>query len=281
MAKTLFNLTHQLAVALGAIAEGTATGGSTTTLVDTVELTQDDDFWNGGTVWVTYDAAGAGAAPQGEYSVVTDFTASNDTATLRSTLTAAIASGDRYAIARTRFPLHILIQKVNEALVGVKIEKVDTSTITIASSQTEYSLPSDVLELREVWISTNDDTDDNRWERIYDFHVLKSATGTANKIAFGRGFSADTSVRLVYTAYHATLVLPSDKLDDTIHINRVVYNAAVGCLLWRKARVGESDSTVNELLNYFQNLSAQMNAEHEVDIPRKAAKTIHLTMDRP
>lgn len=281
MSKTLFDCTYQLAVALGAIAEGTATGGSTTTLVDTVELTQDDDFWNGGTVWVTYDAGGAGAAPQGEYSVVTDFAASSDTATLRSTLTAAIAAGDRYAIARTRFPLGILIQKINEALVGVKIEKVDISTITVADGQTEYSLPSDVLELKEVWISSNDDTDDNRWERIYDFHVLKSATGTANKVAFGRQFSTDTVVRLVYTAYHATLVTAANKLDDSIHINRVVYNAAVGCLLWRKAKVGESDSTVNELLNYFQNLAAQMNAEHEVAVPKKSAKTIHLIMDRP
>lgn len=281
MGKTLFDLTYQLAVALGAISEGTATNGSTTTVVDTVRLTQDDDFWNGGSLWLLYDAGGLGAAPQGEYRVVTDFVASTDTATLESALSAAIGAGDKYAIARTRYPLQILIQKVNEALVGVKIEKVDTSTITIATEQTEYSLPSDVLELKEVWISTGDDTDDNGWQRIYDFHVLKSATGTANKIAFDRQFSTDTSIRLVYTAYHTTLISASDKLDDSIHINRVVYNAAVGALLWRKAKVGESDSTINELLNYYQNLAGQMNVEHAVDLPRKSAKTIHLSFDRP
>ena len=114
MTITLFDLTKDLARLLGTLYEGVATGGSTTTIADTVERLEDDDYWNGGTAWITYDAAGAGAAPQGEYSSISDFAQTGGIVTLRSTLTGAVASGDRYAVATSRYPLHILIQKINQ-----------------------------------------------------------------------------------------------------------------------------------------------------------------------
>jgi hypothetical protein len=277
----LFDLTYQLAVSLGVVNEGTATGGSTTTLIDTVELTQADDFWNLGTVWVTYDAAGAGAAPQGEYSVVSDFTASSDTATLRSTLTAAIAAGDRYAIGRPRYPLSLLTSKINEVLRQIPIQKDDITTVTIAADQTEYSLPADVWDLKEVWVQSSDDTNDTQPERIYDWTVKKSATGTANVLMLGRQFDTDTLLHLKYLTDHQVLRASTDKLDTTIHVNRVVYNAVVGCLLWRKAKIGQLDENENQLLNYFQSLATEMNNRFAVSYPKKSAKTIHLTFDRP
>jgi hypothetical protein len=277
----LFDLTYQLAVSLGVVNEGTATGGSTTSLIDTVELTQADDFWNLGTVWVTYDAAGAGAAPQGEYSVVSDFASSSDTATLRSTLTAAIAVNDRYAIARPRYPLSLLTSRINEVLRQIPIQKDDTSTVAIAADQTEYSLPADVWDLKEVWVQSSDDTNDTQPERIYDWTVKKSATGTANVLMLGRQFTADTLLHLKYLTDHQTLRAATDKLDTTIHVNRVVYNAVVGCLLWRKAKIGQLDENENQLLNYFQSLATEMNNRFAVSYPKKSAKTIHLTFDRP
>jgi hypothetical protein len=277
----LFDLTYQLAVALGVVNEGTATGGSTTTLIDTVELTQADDFWNKGTVWVTYDAGGLGAAPQWEYSVVSDFTASSDTVTLRSTLTAAIAANDRYAIARPRYPLALLTSKINEVLRTIPIQKDDVSTVTIAAEQTEYSLPADVWDLKEVWLQTTDDTNDNRWEKLNDWDVRKSATGTANILELGRQWATDYELKLVYLTDHQVLRAATDKLDTTIHVNRVVYNAVVGCLLWRKAKIGQLDENENQLLNYFQSLAAEMNNRFAVSYPKKSAKTIHLTFDRP
>ncbi len=274
---TLFDITYRLARALGVMYEGVATGGSTTTIADTVERIEADDFFNRGTAWITYDAAGAGAAPQGEYSLISDYAQTGGVLTLRTTLTAAVASGDRYAVARTRYPLHLLIQKVNETF-GV-IEKTDISTITTAADQTEYSLPSDVLELKEVYIQTNlSDTDDYGWQKLYDWDIQKSATGTANKIVFPRQLPTGYLLKLVYLTYHQVLRVATDKLDDTIHIDKVVYNAAVGCLLWRKAKVGESDTSLNDLLNYYQNMANQMNSEHAVSLPRKSAKTIHLVM---
>jgi hypothetical protein len=277
----LFDLTYQLAVALGVANEGTATGGSTTSLIDTVELTQADDFWNKGTVWVLYDAAGAGAAPQGEFSVISAFTASSDTATLRSTLTAAIATGDKYAIARPRYPLSLLTSKINEVLRQIPIQKDDISTVTIAADQTEYSLPSDVWDLKQVWAHTDDDTNATQPVQIFDWSVKKSATGTANVLMLERQFDADTLLTLKYLASHQTLRAATDKLDDTIHPDRVIYNAVVASLIWRKAKIGQLDENENQLLNYFQSLAAEMNSRFAVSYPKKSAKTIRFTFDRP
>lgn len=271
MGKTLFDLTYELARLLGIVSEGILTGGSTTTLIDTVARAEADDYWNGGTAWITYDAGGQGAAPQGEYGYISDFVQSTATLTLRSALSAAVASGDRYALGRKRYPLELLIQKINEAF-GV-IEKTDVTTVAVADQTLEYSLPSDVLDLKQVWIQS--DTVVNDWQIITDFSVQKSATGSANKLIFKRQFTAGLAVKLVYVGYHQTLRIATDKLDDSYHIDRIIYNAAVGCLLWRKARVGDSDLSVNDLLNYYQNLASQKNEEFKQVLPRKTAKTIH------
>jgi len=279
MAKTLFDITYELASCLGVVSEGVATGGSATTIADTVERTETDDYWNGGTAWILYDYAGAGASPQGKYSFVSDFANTGGIITLRDTVTDAVASGDRYAVAGLRYPLQLLIQKINETF-GV-IEKVDKTTVVIAADQTEYSLPSDVLELKQVWIQNNDDANDNDWQQLFDWTVEKSATGTANKLIFGRQFDTSDAVKLVYTTYHAKLQAATDKLDDSIHIDKIVYNAVVGCLLWRKAKVGESDTTVDSLLNYYQALAGQKNQEFAMSLPKKSAKTIHPVFTRP
>lgn len=279
MSKTLFDITYQLARKLGIVNEGVATGGSTTTILDTVERTEADDFWNGGTAWILYDAGGAGAAPQGEYSYISDFANTGGIVTLRSTLTAAVASSDRYAVARERYPLGILIQKTNEAIQKLgAIEVTDISTITTATQQTEYTLPANLLELREVYIQTNTgDTNDYRWSRIYDWKIEKESTGSANTLIL-KQYTSGYLIKLVYLGYHAALNTSSDKLDDSIHIDRVVSNAAVGCLMWRKMKVGESDSTINELLNYYQNEAAAMDAMHPINQTPKRAKTMDIVM---
>jgi hypothetical protein len=281
MSHTLFNLTHELARLLGVVSEGVATGGSTTTIVDTVERTEASDFWNGGTAWITYDAAGAGASPQGEYSFISDFDATTDTLTLRSTLLTAVASGDRYAVAGLRYPLQLLIQKVNEVLRTIPLAKDDLSTITIEANRTEYALPSDLWELKQVAAQANSTTNDTQPEKLYDWHVQKSATGTANVLVLGRQFDVDTILRLSYLTDHQTLRVNSDKLDDSIHINRVLYDAAVRCLLWYKSKVGDSDTSVNDLLNLYQGMAQEMNNRFAVSYPKKSARTIHPLFGRP
>lgn len=274
MAKTLFDLTLELARLLNVVTEGFATGGSTTTVADTVDRLEADDYWNNGSVWIT---RAAGAAPEGSYSIINDFATTGGIVTLRSTLSATVEAGDQYAIATSRFSLRLLIQKVNEVL-GV-IEKTDTSTVVIASGQLEYTLPTDVMNLKQVWLQT--DADVNDWEPVHDWYVQKSATGSANKLVFRRQHVDGYAVKLVYEPYHAVLRLATDVLDDGINSQYVVHDAAVRCMLWRKARVGDSDNSVNDLLNFYQNLSAQIKQEFPRERPKRKAKTIHPAFNRP
>src|SRR5688572_17715489 len=98
-----------------------ATSGSTTTAVDTKladELADgnEDDLFNGGTLLVLEDAGGLSAAPEGEFSRITDYVAGSQTLTFSPAMTAAPASGDRIIIVPPDFPLYDMIEIVNDAL---------------------------------------------------------------------------------------------------------------------------------------------------------------------
>lgn len=276
MAITLFDLTYKLARLLGTVTEGTATGGGITSIVDTVERSEDDDYWNGGTAWILYDAGGAAAAPEKEYSFISDHVSSTKTLTLRATLTQAVASGDGYAVATQRYPLQLLIQKINE-VVG-RIQKTDITSITTTADQLEYDLPTDLITLHQVWIATNLDANANYWQRSYDWDLQKTAGGTADKLIFSKQEPEGYPVKLVYLGYHPRFRVSTDQLDESYHENAVIYDAAVACLLWRKAKVGDSDTSVNELLNYYQNLAAKENQEVETVFPKKSSKTIDISL---
>lgn len=226
MTYTLSNLTYELAVELGIVDEGTASGGSTTTIDDTTFLTQADDFWNGGTAWITYDAGGSSALPEGQYSAVTDFDNSNNRATINAIT--AVNANDRYAIATAEFPLPILIQSINRALRNINIETSDITSLDTAAAKTEYTLP-DVasMDLREVWLQTNTgDANDFRWVEIRNPLIQKTATGTQDILILPFQFISSRDIKLVYMAPHPKLNLYGDKLDEHVHMERVIFRAA-------------------------------------------------------
>ena len=57
----------------------TATGGTTTTLIDTAMLDQADDYWNGDWLYVVNDADAS--TNDGKIRLITDFTQSSSTLT--------------------------------------------------------------------------------------------------------------------------------------------------------------------------------------------------------
>src|SRR3990167_8204573 len=90
---------------------GTATGGSTTTLVDTTTLqsTQfSDQDWVGGWARISRDAGGAAAAPEAEIRPITTYAPSTGTITVNPAFTAAPVSTDNYELWRFPSPRMIL-----------------------------------------------------------------------------------------------------------------------------------------------------------------------------
>lgn len=243
MTYNLFHLTYRVARLLDGVLEGIATGGGATTIIDTVNLTNQypDDWFNLGTAWILRDAAGGGASPEGKYSKVTDFDKVSGTATI-FTVTDAIGAGDRYALTNKRYPLDLMISKINEALDETPIKVVDTTTLTTAGSTTEYTLPAAVLDQSiNVWIQGQDVAADNRWFRWHDWYVQETGIGTQKKLVFRTQPPYAYDLKLEYIIPHPPLYVYTDKLDEQVNINRIALDAAHRCLLWKLDQPGDTD----------------------------------------
>ncbi len=90
---------------------GTATGGSTSTIVDTGRLKSSqyaDKDWEGGWARVSKDAGGAQAAPEGEISPITTYAPSTGTITVNPNFTQAPVSTDEYELWKFPTPQLVL-----------------------------------------------------------------------------------------------------------------------------------------------------------------------------
>jgi len=280
MTDTLFDLTYRVAVKLGIVREGVVTGGTTTTLIDTVARTEEDDYWVGGTAWILWDAGGGGVAPEKSYSDITAFVNSTATATLRTTIVAP-AVGDRYGFGKTRYPLWLLIQKINEAVEGMgEIPVVDKTTITTASAQTEYSLPGAAnRNLLNVYIQGKlNDTNDYQWQQVFGWTVERTAIGTEDLLILPGQPATGRLLLLEYGDVHTQLHVSTDQLSETVHIQRVVTLAAIKCLLHRKQKIGSNDPTLNEQLNMFMGELQMWELDEPIRKPQKSPKYLIVGM---
>lgn len=277
MGDTLFDLTYKAARQLGGeFAEGIATGGSTTTLIDTVDRVEPDDHWKLGTVWILRDAGGAGAAPEREYSQLSAYVFSTSTATLRNALTAGIAAGDRYAVGNARYPLQTLIEKINHALLGMgPIEFTDTS-ITTVSDQSEYSLPIAAnLNLREVWEQRRiGASNDNQWIKRIDWYPQRVGTGSADKLVFEVPPFANRLLKLVYFDVHPPLYVSTDKLREGVHSERVVLRAAMEAVTARMQDPADSDPRLETNLRRLTDLLTVAESRFLIRAPARQTKML-------
>jgi len=256
-----------------------ATGGSTTTVIDTKlaeELadSNEDDIYNGGTVIVIEDAGGAAAAPEGEFSRVTDYVASTQTLTCSPALTTAPASGDRVLIASPDFPLYDMIEVANDALKYIsRVPRYDTS-ITTAANQTEYTLPlavkgRQILDVEMQGITT--DANDNRWQKIPNWlegFAAAGSTGTFRLVQLASGYT----IRITYLAEHARVDAFDDYIDE--HFDRNLVHAAVyaHALQWKNDRDALSGGADNATLGLEQKAWSQLDREmirNRVQLPQR------------
>jgi hypothetical protein len=279
-AKNLFDLTYEVATELGIVTESIATGGSATTLIDTLNRNEADDYWNLGSVWITYDAGGAGAAPQGFYGNVSDFVNSTSTVTIAQIVPSgqgvtAIAVGDRYAIADKRFPIHNLIMAVNRAVRDVgSIPTVDTTTIDTAAAQTEYTLPAAANhDLREVAIEWKDnDANDYQWYPLRNWYIQRTAAGTADTLIFTEQPPQPRDVRLIYMAPHSALVDFDDNLHEAINYKRIIYKAALHALNHHRMVTRSTDDYLLQTIQDYKQRADQADLMYPVKAPKKLGR---------
>src|SRR3990167_1827237 len=274
MTVTLFDLIRDVASNVGALVEGVATGGSTTTIIDTVVRTEADDYWNGGDAMIIYDAGGAGAAPKSEIKRITDFVSSTSVITA-GTFSAAVAASDRYGIMRRAYGENvrwsdIITQKINQALLTLgPIETVDITSLTIATDQTEYSLPlAAKQDLREVWLQVdNTDANDNRWVQIHDWYIETKGAGTQSLLVLNRQLATDYDLKLVYLADHARLNASTDKLNEVVPVQRVLYPAIRDTFVWMRQATGRD--TWDEDIRRWEDLADVATVRYRMNVPKK------------
>lgn len=217
-----------------------ATGGSTTTIVDTkleddLQDANEDDIYNGGTAIVIEDAGGASAAPEGQFSRITDYVASSTTITFSPALTAAVASGDRVMIAPPDFPLYDMLEVLNSALKDLsELPRYDTS-ITTTANQTEYTLPVAVKggRIEGVEIQTRlNDANDNRWIPIPNWKEGFANAGSTGTFIL-RQYPSGYTVRIAYKKWHPRVDLYDDPIDEYYHPKLVHAAFMAHALQWR------------------------------------------------
>lgn len=138
----------------------TATGGTTTTVVDSGRPSSGEDFkhW-----WLSIDtdAGGAGAAPEGEERAVSAYDASTGTFTVPIAFTAAPASGDTYSVRRLvskTFIDEVINQAIDEGQKMFVDVQVDETTRT-QEDTVEYSLPTGTKHAYQIWLGIRDTLD--------------------------------------------------------------------------------------------------------------------------
>jgi hypothetical protein len=208
--------------ALGQFNASTATGGTTTTVVDTkqVEAQGEDDAWKDGTLFIIRDSAGASAAPEGQFQRIDSYDDSAGTFTADTAFTVSPAVGDRYGFTNNIFPLHDMIEICNDALTDLgPVPLADTTTLDTVASQTEYDYavawkfrPPLAIDIQGV----TDDSNDNLWYPPGYYRIIPAAAGSASTLELIPQPTASRDIRVMYLATHSRLNAYSDTVSEFI-----------------------------------------------------------------
>jgi len=169
----------------GPYLETTATGGSTTTIVDTTNGPMyADDWWNN--AWANIITTTDGLAPQGETRHVSDFAGSSGTWTVSAAFTATVGAGDT-----VRFwsgpPKAEALKAIEDALIDAFPAfyqvRLDTS-LSIVADTYKYTLPATIGRLVRVELAT--DVTGAKFATLHDWRVIDDETVTGGVVTSTR-----------------------------------------------------------------------------------------------
>lgn len=203
----------------------TATGGTTTTVVDANAngaYGDDDDALKNGTAFVIRDNGGASAAPENEMQRISTF--DGTTITVDTAFTAAPAAGDTIGIGSPIVPMVQCIQLANRALQSLgTIPVIDTTTIVPVANTTEYTWPVAWKFAPPYRIDVQGYTNItgiNDWREITSqFEIQPAAPGSTGKIIFHGQLPLNHDVRVHYLGLHPTVNAYNDPVQESIHPN--------------------------------------------------------------
>lgn len=230
---TFYELIRSVAKQLMEARAGIATGGSTTTLIDT-NLDAPNDYYNGGLLFVDHTVP--------VINKITDWASATFTFTFPTST--AVAAGIKYTVVNERFPLDVIKNAINQCLIeDVGMIMMVDETITAVDDQEMYTLPANVSDVRRVEIGTEDET----WKTNYCWQEeLGKLRFLNDKPATG-----DT-IRVHYATSHAELIDLDDTLDDRLNIDMIIHAACIHALQWRITKVRENEPGLKDKLAFHE-----------------------------
>ncbi len=250
-------LTHILQAvyqSLGELNMSKATGGTTTTVVDSILINQSrDNVWKEGTLFIVRDAAGASALPEGQFQRVSAYANSTGTFTVDTAFTTAPAAGDLYGVASAYYPLQQVVRAVNEALTDMgDVDLVDTATLDVDSTKTEYTAAVAWKRARpyRIDVQTFTGTADSQWQKYEDWEWVPAAAGSTGVIIFPDYlYPTGYGIRVWYRDKHPAVNDYSDAIHETFDPETIKIAAKVKALEWQNGRSQGSDEAVLQSLN--------------------------------
>jgi len=287
MAFTLFDLLAETYKRLGQWNESVATGssGDVTVLEDSTLANEgSDDDWNRGAVFIVYDAAGASADPQGEYSIISDYADSSGKFTF-GTLSTKVAAGDRYGYVSEFYPVQTMVGLANAAVRSIgSFSLVDKNTLVSSAAVTEYQMevawkrgrPSRV----DLQTSIGSTASRNAWESTTDYEYEPATAGsTAGRIIFGKYLPAGRKIRIWYEAPHPPLSTGSDPLREEIEPELAILIMVERALEWQNSRLQGGDQFLMQRWNDAKIQAQQARLMYPIWKPKRKSKILELDGD--
>lgn len=204
---------------------GTATGGSSTTVVDTSRLTQADNYWRNLTIHIktTTDTF----APQGEARRIASSTQSTSTVTVELPFSAAVQAGDTYGIAI--FSDARLNQALNDSLYRFSRWRPHKTTepLSVSDGSRRFTPTSanDIRSVKKVEFFDNiaQDFIDYAGQWQWDDHL--------RQIEFTYWWSESKILTIHIQKNHASLTTDSQQVTVLPHEENLVVRLAAALLL--------------------------------------------------
>lgn len=232
---TVADITLKVAEQVTDVLYGVATAGAVTSLTDTVNLTQNNQYWDKGTLWIR---TGTHA---GKVLAVTGFIGSKlSFASLGAT---PIAAGDEYAVIRAYYPWLQLVSAVRQALEATHVTGEDATLIGDGETLT-FTLPNGVYDVKRV-----------EFERpsVLGYEPISHHWREVNgELKFDYGYAPvdDDIIHIFYKKLHATLTAYSTTISNEIDVEWLKYKAAANLLMWGAGQYGKNpEHLIEERMN--------------------------------
>jgi hypothetical protein len=255
-----------------------ATDGSQTIAVDTKLAEQlgegnVDDFLNGGTLIVIEDAGGSAAAPEGEFSFITDYDSSTTTITVDPALTAAIGEGDRILFVGADFPLYDMVEVVNDALKYLGEVPVPDTSLTTEDDKTEYTLPAAAVgkQLLDMEVQGQlGDSDDNQFVPVENWRIVPPTTPGGTGTLVLPQLPAGYALRLTYLGIHPRVDTFDANISQYFHPDLVHACVFAHAIQWKNDTNAVQGAPDQAMLGLEQKAWSQFDRArimHPITIP--------------